>query len=95
VLRILIDNTDMQNAVTGVSSLICSSGTIVHFSDPQSIENNGSPDFLPFAMLYGIKGWNGLNFSLTSFTYLFNNTNPRVQVNIGYILFQTSTCPTS
>jgi hypothetical protein len=34
VLRILIDNTDMQNAVTGVSSLICSSGTIVHQSDP-------------------------------------------------------------
>lgn len=37
VLRILIDTTAMQNAVTGVSSLICSSGTIVHLSDPLAI----------------------------------------------------------
>ncbi len=37
VLRILIDVTDMQNAVTGISSLICSSGTIVHLSDPLAI----------------------------------------------------------
>ena len=64
-------------------------------SDPNMIENNSNPDFLPFAMLYGVKGWTGLSFSLTNFPYIFNNTNPRVTLTIGYLLFQTKSCPTN
>ncbi len=70
-------------------------GTIYLYSDANVVENNPTPDFLPFAMLYGIKGFTGVKISLTSLVYLFNNTIPRIQANIGYLLFVTLSCPTS
>ena len=46
-------------------------------------------------MLYGIKGWVGPSFDLPSLTYIFNNSDPRVDVNIGYALFQAIGCPSN
>lgn len=83
----------MDSKVNGPGDLVCSVGSIVHLKDPNAIENNEKPDYLPFAMFYGIKGWEGFSFDLPALTYIFNNSNPRVQVNIGYILFQTKSCP--
>ncbi len=85
----------MNAASTGISSLTCNIGTIYHYSDPNIVEDNPSPDFLPFAMFYGVSGFGSYDVSLTSLTYIFNNTIPRIQANIGYILFITKSCPTN
>jgi hypothetical protein len=92
-IRVLIDETLMDALNTGPSSLSCSIGTIFHYSDANAIERNPSPDFLPFAMFFGVSGFGGWNISLTSLVYIFNNTSPRIQANVGYILFLTSSCP--
>ncbi len=46
-------------------------------------------------MLYGIKGWQSYDFDLYKLVYIFTNSNPRIQANIGYLLFQTRTCPSN
>lgn len=94
-VRILIDETMMNAANTGSTSLICSTGTIVHYADPNAIERNPSPDFLPFAVFFGVTGFSGYDITLTNLTYIFNNTTPRMTANIGYILFLTSSCPSN
>lgn len=94
-MRILVDKTEMEARVTGPSDLICSTGTIIHFSDPAAIENNPEPSYLPFAMIYGIKGWQGLGFKLPDLTNIFRNSKPPIQANIGYLLLQTKTCPSN
>ena len=95
VLRVLVDQTIMLEMATNYTDLLCSMGTIVHVADPLAIENNPDPSFLPFAMLYGVKGWLGDGFDLPALTYIFNNSDPRVEVNIGFVLFQTKTCPSN
>jgi hypothetical protein len=94
-VRILIDETTMNLMNTGQSSLSCDTGTIYHYSDANAIEHNPSPDFLPFAMFFGVSGFGGWKISLSSLVYIFNNTTPRMQANIGYILFITSSCPSN
>jgi len=95
VLRVLIDKTVMLEMATTYTDLVCSTGTIVHKADPLTVDNNPAPFFLPFAMLYGVKGWLGTSFNIPALTYIFNNSNPRVELNIGYILFQTKVCPSN
>lgn len=85
----------MDSRVTGPSDLICSTGTIEHFSDPNVLENNPEPSYLPFSMMYGIKGWQGLKFDLPSLTYIFRNSDPGIQANIGYLLLLTKACPSN
>jgi hypothetical protein len=85
----------MNAASTGPSSLTCTIGTIVHYADVNAVERNPSPDFLPFAVFFGVSGFSGYDISLTNLTYIFNNTTPRMSANIGYILFLTSSCPSN
>ena len=60
VLRILINVSEM-NLTSNQTSLTCQTDSILHQSDLNSVAsmNRVEPDYLPFAMLYGIKGWEG------------------------------------
>ena len=89
----LINKSLMEFMTLNYTDLNCSSGTITHLSDPLYVTANSRPSYLPFAMLYGIKGWTGDNFDLPQLGNLFENLEPKVDVRIGYILFQTSSCP--
>jgi hypothetical protein len=94
VLRVLIDRSQMMEDFLNYTDMVCSSGTIHHYADPLAVSTNPGPSFLPFAMLYGVKGWLGLSFNLQALPYIFNNSSPGVEVEIGYVLFQTKMCPT-
>lgn len=93
IVRIVVITTIIDQQSTTLGGLGCLLGTIYHYSDPNAIENNVQPDYLPFAMFYGVKGWVGTNITAAQFNYIFENTNPRVTVNIGYLLFITKSCP--
>jgi hypothetical protein len=51
----LINVSLMTAAGDGINSISASLGTIYHSSDPLVIENNPTPDYLPFALFYGPK----------------------------------------
>jgi hypothetical protein len=92
LVRTLIDVTAMNNAWVSVSSLISQTGTIYLFRDPLAIESNAIPDYIPFGLFYGIKGFTAWNITLTKMPYIFINVVPRMQANIGYTLFLTKSC---
>lgn len=95
VVRMLIDETDMNAAWVDVNSLTCEIGTIYHSADPLVIENNPTPDYVPFGIFYGAQGFTGWNITIAQMSYMFNNSFPRVSVHISYTLFLTKSCPTN
>lgn len=46
-------------------------------------------------MFTGIKKFTNWNFSIDEFNYIFNNTKPRQEINIGFTLFKAKACPTN
>jgi hypothetical protein len=50
------------------------------------------PDYIPFGLFYGIKGFTAWKITLAQMPYIFTNIIPRIQANIGYIMLLTKSC---